>query len=283
LEENWQLPFPGDPDRTTTCRLVTPSGDGPWPWVLVVHGYTSHGDWGFFPELSRRLVDRAIATVRVSLSGSALGPDRRSLAAPEVFARNTYTDELEELARVAARAARHPLLSDRRAVLGHSRGGAMGLVHAAETGGYRACVGWAAMDSILRFSPQRLEQWRRDGFLEVRHFGSGSTARLERSVLDDAERHRARLDPLAACARLEAAWLFLVGDRDRSVPPEDGARLAAAMPPGRGRCVVVRDADHAFGARDPIREVPDALEQLWSTTTAFLAEQLGGTRAHCEG
>lgn len=279
LEQNWLLPrpTPTDPSRATHARVVVPGRDGPYPWVLVVHGYTSHGDWGFFPELSQRLAARGIATVRVSLAGSGLGEDRRSLAFPERFAINTYADELDELAAVAARALREPsLAADRRATLGHSRGGAMSLVHAAEFGGYRACTGWAAMDSILRFTPARLAAWRRDGSIEVRHYPSGSNARLDVTVLERAEAQRQRLDPMRACSQLDGHALFIAGARDRSVPPADGHRLAEAVPDGRGRCHVIADADHVFGARDPLTAIPPPLEELFAVTIGFLAAHLVG-------
>jgi pimeloyl-ACP methyl ester carboxylesterase len=278
LEQNWLLPCGSaeDPERATRCRAVIPNRPGPHPWTLIVHGYTSHGDWGFFPELSRRLAAGGIASVRVSLSGSGLADDRRTLAFPERFAKNGYADELAELAAVARRArAASELDADRRATLGHSRGGAMSLVHAAEDGGYRASVGWAAMDSILRFSTERLAAWRRDGSIEVRHFAARTRARLDRCVLDRAEAERERLDPLRACTQLPGRALLMVGELDRSVPPDDGRRLAAAVPDGRGRCHVIAGADHVFGARDPLGAIPPPLEELFAVTTAFLAERSG--------
>jgi len=267
-----EQPFAGEPGRVLRWRTVVPRGTSRAPAVLVVHGYTSHGDWGFYPLLSERLAARGIATVRVSLSGSALGPDRRSLAAPEVFATNTYVKELDELALVRDRMQADPrLCPERRAILGHSRGGAMAVVHAAEDGGYRAVVGWAAMDSILRFSPERLAEWREQGHVMVRHYAAGVHARLDVSVLHAAEAARERLDVLRACARLRCPALFVVGSQDRSVPVTDGERMAAASEAAE---LLTVEGDHVFDARDPLDHVPAALAQVVDGTEAFLVRTL---------
>ena len=115
-------------------RLVQPAGRGPFPCVLQVHGYTLYADWGFHPELSRWLAARGIASVRFDFSGDGREPGGGVDFG--VLARNTYLAELEDLAAVHRWMLAEPRIdAGRLALVGHSRGGAMGLLHAAETGG----------------------------------------------------------------------------------------------------------------------------------------------------
>ena len=49
-------------------------------------------------------------------------------------------------------------------LVGHSRGGGLALIHAAESGTCRGVVTWAAVATFDRFDEPTKELWRRDGF-----------------------------------------------------------------------------------------------------------------------
>lgn len=253
-------------------------GAGSTPYVLLVHGYRSSFALGFYPELCRRLAEAGLAAVALNLSGSGIGDDYETFDDPEAFARNTYTRELEDIERVRAAidAGRWPELDPvRGAVFGHSRGGAMAILHAAERGDYRALVTWAAMDAVLRFSPERIALWREQGFLFVFDPRTGDEHRLEVSALEDAEQNAARLDIHAACARLRCPSLFVHGRRDAALEHRAAERLAQATASGLGTVRLIDRAGHSFGARHPLREVPPVLEEAIDATLGFLLHNLG--------
>ncbi len=275
IERRFELP--GSVSGSAVRGLVAlPDGDGPFPFVVFVHGYTVSCEWGFYPELSRRLAEHGIASVRFVFSGDGIGADLRTVVDLDAVARNGYTDELADLAGVRAFADAQPELdAERAAVLGHSRGGGMALVHAAEDGAYRTVVGWAPMDSILRFSPERLDQWRRNGEVFVRHHTLDRRVRLCRSVLEDAERNLDRLDIVAQCGRLRCPILVVNGGRDPGLPPASGQRLIAACPMPGSCQVTIEDAGHTFGARDPLPDpMPPRLERLLSVTVEWLDQSI---------
>lgn len=261
--------------RTLRGRVVLPQGgSGPYPVVFIAHGYTSFMDWGFFPVLSRRLADLGIASLRWNFSGSGIGADLTTMTEPGVFEHNSYLHELEDLRvlREALDEGRWPELDPQRcSILGHSRGGAMSLVHAAEHGGYRSVVTWAAMDRILQFSLQRLELWQRQGYLEVMHWTAGRRLRLDVGTLHAAQAHAARLDVLAASRRLALPWLIVMGDADRTLPFEVAERLQAAGGPRSELCRIV-GGDHTFGARHPQNSpLPPTLEKALEASCEYLA------------
>ena len=273
---------PGNPDgspqeRTVRGRLTLPEGPGPHPVVLIAHGYTTFMDWGFFPEIADRLAAQGVASLRFNFSGSGIGPDLVSPTEPERFARNSYLHELDDLATVRAALDRGdwPLLDpDRVGILGHSRGGAMSLIHAAEHRGYRALVTWAAIDRILQFTPERLAQWRVDGVVDVMHWTARRTWQLDVSTLRAAEQHAERLDVLAACRKVPAPVLVVMGDADAGLAPAVAENLAAAAGE-RGELCWVPGGDHTFGARHPLRRpLPDTLERVLEATTQHFRRHL---------
>lgn len=261
--------------RPVRVRIVAPEGEGPWPCALLVHGYGVSSEWGFWPPFAQRLAGRGIATARVAFSGDGVGDDLRTVEDLDAVSRATYVAELEDLRAVRARLDAVAELDTRRvALVGHSRGGGIGAIHAAEDGRYRAVALWGAFDAILRFSLGRISMWREQGRIDVMHHGLERRIWLDGSVLESAERNGERLDVLAACHRLTCPVLVVHGARDRCLPLSSARRIADAAP--RAELVVIEDAGHAFGARDPLVEVPPRLERLLDVTTDWLVRQLPG-------
>lgn len=266
-----------DSERVLRGRFVPATlGPAPWPCVTMVYGHTSFMDWGFYPELSHRLAAVGIASVRFNYSGDGLGEDLETFENEALFARTGYGWELDDLARVRAYTLEHPEIDDRRcAVLGHSRGGGMALLHAAECGDYRAVITWNAIDEVLRFSSERLAEWEENGQIRVQHWTAGRRARKDVSVLRHARTHAQRFDIPSACGRLQCPTLILQAADDRSVPESAAHAIASACPPGLARVQVIPDADHVFGGRHPLREIPASLSAALDATVNFALDQLG--------
>jgi pimeloyl-ACP methyl ester carboxylesterase len=276
-----QEPFRLDLQPGRAIRgVVTRPADRPpggTPFVLVVHGFKGFLRWGFFPELHRRLAAAGMAAVAYNESGSGVGEDLETFDDDAGFEANTYSRELADLeaVRTAVEAGKWPSLNHQMgAILAHSRGGAIALLHAAERPGLRAAVAWAALDSVVRWDAGTRAQWLRDGVLLVPNARTGQTHRVGLGLLRDAEANAARLDVAAACARLTLPVLLYHGDRDESVPPEALERLAAALPPGLGEARLVRGAGHTFGAVHPFAGTTPELEEVLGGSLAFLARHL---------
>ena len=152
----FQLTWPDDASRVIRGRVTLPSGhsSGALPWVLVLHGFKGFMDWGFFPELSRRIARGGMAAVAFNTSGSGIGEDLMSFTEEDAFAKATITRQLEDVERVRRCASSGELASldpSRAGLFGHSRGGGVAYLHAAETGAYRALATWAAVADMDRF------------------------------------------------------------------------------------------------------------------------------------
>ncbi len=263
--------------RRIRGRIEPPWGSAvePWPTVIVLHGFKGFMDWGFFPELGRRLARAGFAAVLFNMSGSGIGPDLESFTEEEAFAQNTFSRELEDLGSVrrflAARSAFDPA---RLGLFGHSRGGGIALLHAAAAGDVAALVTWAAISTVERFSAEVVRTWREEGFLLVRNTRTGQDLRLGLDVLRDVVEHRAALDIRAACGRIAAPTLLLHGEADESVPSAEAQALAQAFRPGVARLSLHAQAGHTFGARHPLQEIPPSLERALDETIGHFRANL---------
>ncbi|MBI5432585.1 MAG: alpha/beta fold hydrolase [Planctomycetes bacterium] len=277
-ERPFRLTYPDEPGRSVRGVVVLPaSAVKPVPFVLIVHGFMGFMDWGFFPLLAERLVARGLAAIRFDLSGSGVGDDSVDFSAPEALERDTPSRSLEDIARVRAFCEREvPELDARRVgLVGHSRGGALALLHAAERPDTLAVVTWNSLASFARWDEATVRAWRRDRFLSIANGRTKQVFRLSTALLDDLAFHGARLDPVARCLGLAVPTLLVCGEADETVAPNASTELADSL--ADARLERIAGAGHTFGARHPFGEPEPELERALQRTEEFLSTRLETT------
>jgi len=119
--------------------LHTPLGNKKYPTIVLCHGFM--GDklgpppWGFV-AFARRLAKQNFAVLRFDfLGGGESGGE---------FKNQSITSELEDLKKIISWVAKQPWYNSKIGIVGHSRGGAVGLVHASRNRKINTVVTWAA-------------------------------------------------------------------------------------------------------------------------------------------
>jgi dienelactone hydrolase len=238
------------------------------PVVVLCHGFKGFMDWGFLPYVSTRLARAGFVSVSLNASGCGVGDDPLVMDDEEAFFRDTYTRQLEDIARVREYARGLEGVDPRRdALLGHSRGGGMCVISAAEEPP-AALVTWAAIDQSDRFDEATKALWRAEGELRIPNGRTGQIHRLSVEALDDFERNAGRLDIVAAAARYGGPLLAIHGRDDATVPWAAAERLAQAGP--RGASLILDGASHGFEATHPMEHAPEALEAAIGATLHHL-------------
>lgn len=252
-----------------------PEGPPPRTAVVVVHGFKGYKDWAFFPWLAERLVGSRHAVVTFNLTGSGIGSgDPHAFSDLEAFAENTYSRELADVGAVmeAVRGGLVPRVPDRIGLVGHSRGGADAILHAASDPHVEALVTWAAVHDLDRWSDETRRTWREQGRIFVLNARTGQQMPLGLELLEDFEARREALDVTSAAARVGAPWLIVHGTDDETVAPE-AARILARANPG-ARLHLVEGAGHTFGAVHPFAGPGAPLESAMTATLRHLREHL---------
>jgi len=259
------------------------AGPSPHAVVVVCHGFKGFKNWGFFPELGRRLAGAGFVTVLFNFSGSGIGPDLENFTELDRFADDTTSKQIEDLgcildALAAGRLGSAPTDRSRIAVLGHSRGGAVALLRACADRRVRAVVTWAGVATLWRYSERELAEWRRRGFMEFLNTRTQQMMRLRSTLIDDLEANRARFDLLAAVAALDVPLLVVHGEQDVSVPVAEAQALAAAA---ASRCTlhVIPRTGHTFDAVHPWAGSTPALDAAIATTIDWLRVELNARAA----
>lgn len=258
--------------------LRIPEGRPPRSAVVVLHGFKGFKDWGFFPNLSDALASDGHAVVSVNFSLNGIGADPLEFTELEDFARNTLSREVDEAVAVIDALGGPdilPLSPRRIGVFGHSRGGGIAVLAAAERPRVRALATWAAVADFDRWDDATKEEWREEGRIHVLNGRTGQQMPLDLTLLDDFEANRERLDVTAAAGRLEMPWLIAHGTDDPAVSFDDARALADAAP--HAELLAVEGAGHTFEVGHPFEgPSPEYAQVLERTRDHFRAALLGG-------
>jgi pimeloyl-ACP methyl ester carboxylesterase len=266
----------GDPIRGDVWSGETRSADAA---IVVCHGFKGFKDWGFFPYTAEQLVVRTgHPVITFNFSGNGIGPDMENFTELDKFERNTFSQELDDLAVVldAAQAGELPGLTSRRrfGLLGHSRGGITTVITAAEDERVICLVTWNSVAYADRWSAEQRKEWRRSGRIEILNSRTGQVLPLGMALLEDSERNAERLDVLKAASLLRVPYLVIHGTDDESVSVADGVRLAEAGDASTTRLQLIEGAAHTFGAVHPFQGTTEHLTRAIEVTADWLTKHL---------
>ena len=249
----------------------------PRPAVVVLHGFKGFKDWGMFPPFAERLARAGVTAVSLNLSGSGVD-DQGNFSRPDRFSRNTFSAELEDLARLVDVLAAGELgvpPPTGIGLLGHSRGGGISVLQTARDPRIRTLVTWAAISSVERWAPAEQQAWREAGVKEIVNARTGERLPLSTDILDDIGRHATgALDILGAAARVAVPWLIVHGSDDESVSPLEGEALQAASGRDTTSLLEVEGGGHTFGAAHPWKGATPELERVFDASLRHLSASL---------
>jgi len=216
--------------------------------VVIAHGLTSDKErpWSF--ALSELLQRSGIASIRIAFSGNGESEGR--------FEDSNITKEVADLGAVLDALDRR-----RIAYVGHSMGGAVGVLRAVQDARICALVSLAGVAHTLEFT-RRLFADRTPG---VDCMLDKPQCPLTQKFLDDL----AVIESVVPRAsEVRVPWLLVHGMADEIVPVSDSADMVAGAgdrnPP---RLINLDGVDHSFGGA--------GTERMTSTVVPWLVEVLG--------
>lgn len=258
----------------------TPHGVAPSSAVLVVHGFKGFKDWGFFPHVCERLASVGHLVVSFNFSLNGVGASLDEFDDLDAFGRNTVSREVDEAIWMLGklRAGEWSKGKPPRSVglLGHSRGGGVATIVAAEAGdAVTSLASWAGISTFRRWTDSQLDDWRTKGVTHILNARTGQEMPLFRTLWDDIRTNAARLNVLSAATRVRARWLVVHGSEDPVVPLSEARALAAAAPSAALK--IVKGSGHTFEATHPAKRAPPpGLEAALDATLRHFRDTLPG-------
>ncbi|HEU4719624.1 MAG TPA: alpha/beta fold hydrolase [Bacteroidia bacterium] len=260
---------------------LPPLGKSPLPVIVFVHGFKGFKDWGHWPLVAEHLSRAGFAVVRFNFSHNGTSPENQvEFVRPDLFGKNTFSKELDDVSLVIDSLSWHVghdsvFDPSRLGLLGHSRGGGIALLAAAQDKRVKAVATWAGVsDFEPRVNPPETEKWKREGVRFVENTRTGQQLPVNYSFREDFYANRNRLDIKRSVAGMEVPMLVVHGTADRTVPFREAEQLHSWNM--FSRFVAVEEGDHTFGGRHPweSRELPALTVKALQPTIAFFRENL---------
>ncbi len=244
------------------------------PCVLILHGFKGFKDWGFFPELARRIAAAGGIAIRFNFSLNGMEEGEDTVRYPERFAQNTVSQELADAEQVLQQLQRGQVRElcgshwdgKRIFLFGHSRGGGVGLLLFARHPEIQRAALWASISRFNRFTERQKAFWRQHGAIEVKNARTGQVLQMSVRYLEDLESHRREYDLLQIMRSLDRPVLLVHGEQDLTVPLAEAQALYEAAPPGIARLYVVPKTGHTFGIAHPWDGTRPAFEEAVRVT-----------------
>ena len=254
------------------------------PVILFIHGFKGFKDWGAFPDLYEELARAGFAVVAFNLSLNGVGASMLEFEKPELFRRQTFSQDLRDVGTVIRalknkeiQSEKAVLDTDRIGILGHSRGGHTAVVAAAEYSEIQCLVTWSAVaDYNKRWSKEMISDWEKKGFTEIKNSRTGEILPLDKVVYDDAMGNANRLIAINRVQELYIPSMFIAGKNDEAVPYNETELLYRKSPADEKEIRLIEGAGHTFQVSHPFQEedFPPAFSEALDLTEGWFLDHL---------
>lgn len=256
----------------------------PLPIILFVHGFMGFKDWGPFPDLCYELAGNGFAVIAIDLSLNGIGDRPGMLDRSDLLERQTFSQDLRDIQSVLQALQLGTLPTNHYAldptkigIIGHSRGGHLAVIAAAECIEIQSIVTWAAIaDYSKRWNASMIKSWETSGSVSITNARTQQIFNLQKSVYDDLTSHADRLLAIKRVRELYIPCLFLHGKDDDTVSYTEAQRLYDACPSADKSLIILEHTGHTFGGSHPFEaeEFPPSLTELLAVTAQWFKDTL---------
>lgn len=273
------FPITGKHNKSISTDLYFNQTNKQKPLVIFCHGYKGYKDWGAFELMSLNFLKADIALLKFNFShnGCTLNqpidfPDL------EAFGNNNYIKELDDLESIInwicnAKEFKNEIDINNITLIGHSRGGAIAVLKAAEDSRIKKLITWAALCDLNRamfHEGADLEQWKEDGVLYVLNGRTKQKMPHYIQFYNNFIKNKTRLSVENAAKKMMIPHLIIHGDNDLSVPFLHAQNLHRWNT--TSKLIVVPKSNHVFGASQPWTKtkLPTNFKFVLEKTIAFI-------------
>lgn len=251
------------------------------PVVIYAHGINGFKDWGNFDLIAKQFAEAGFVFIKFNFSHNGTTPDTpEDFTDLEAYGNDNYTIQLDDLKVVIdwvcdennefAEAINTHTIN----LIGHSKGGGMVLLKAAEDIRVKSVATWAAVSECKTpwksWSKEKMEEWQHTG---VQYLVNGRTKQnmpLYYQLYQNYIEHEHRLSIEEAVKALKIPLLICHGTEDPAVPIEQAYELHHWKPDAE---LFTVESDHVFGRKHPWHEdaLPQPAQDVVDKTLSFFS------------
>ena len=254
------------------------AGHSSCPILLIIHGFRGSKNWGFFPTIAEEFAQNGSIVISWNMSLNGYSKNSQYIDQPDNFARNTITQEMVDTQSII-----DSILQDDRIisgdirshwngdihVLGHSRGGGIGILISAKNPSIKKLALWNTISRFGRFTERQKKLWSETGTFPIDETEDGKVIAMNYTYISDLEFHSDEYSPLRAITEVSADILIVHAEQDMTVPIREAYALQEKSHSAHMHSIP--QAGHIFGCTHPFTEMTSSLRDAIDTTTAFFS------------
>ena len=252
------FPVIGKHNKSISTDLCFNQTNNQKPLVIFCHGYKGYKDWGAFDLMVSNFLKAGLALLKFNFSHNGCTPDQ-PIDFPDLdaFGNNNYTKELDDLESIinwicTTTKFKNEIDTNNITLIGHSRGGAIAIIKAAEDARIKKLVTWAAvsdLDRTMFHEGAELNKWKEDGVLYILNGRTKQKMPHYIQFYHNYSKNKERLDVKKAVKQLSIPQLIVHGEGDLAVPVIHAENLHQWNP--ASELMLLPKANHVFGASQP--------------------------------
>ncbi|MEO1049808.1 MAG: dienelactone hydrolase [Bacteroidota bacterium] len=248
------------------------------PIILFIHGFKGFKDWGHFNLVADFFMRSGFVYAKLNTSLNGTTPEHTTdFVDLEAFGQNNFSIELDDIEvtidHLFSEASPVPpgeIDLQKLYLIGHSRGGGLALMKAAEDKRVKKVASWAAINDLeKRWPEEALSAWQKEGVQYIYNARTDQQMPLYYQIVEDFHEHRDRLDIPNIVKRLDQPLLFLHGTADETLPYRMAEEMKAWNP--ESELMLIDNGSHTFGGAHPWEgdEIPHHSQLAIDRTLAF--------------
>lgn len=245
------------------------SGDS----IIFVHGFKGFKDWGFGPYLADYLTNEGFFTITFNFSHNGIGENISEFSELDKFSKNTFSREVRELNEIITAFGNNFFdigSKGKLGLIGHSRGGAISVLTAAQRKDVNAVALWASISKLDRYSERQKIEWRKKGVFEVLNTRTNQVMRLGIDLLDDIDKNsHSSLSIEKAVKNLNKPLLIAHGDQDLAVKINEAEEIYGWADKSKTEFFKLFGTGHTFDIVHPFAGSNEKFEKLLNKTSFF--------------
>lgn len=249
------------------------------PVIIFIHGFKGFKDWGTFGLISNYIAKKGFVMIKLNLSHNGTTLEKpQEISDFEAFGNNNLSIELDDIGELLEQLSNGPDIIPEKNInrkkiilLGHSRGGSLAILKAAEDKRVKILITLSAVEDYLkRYSEETVERWQKEGVIKIPNTRTGDEYPLYYQMYEDMLNHNSRLNIKENARKIKIPWLVIHGNNDKTVPYNHGLHLSATNP--ETELYLVEGADHTYGGYHPYpeKELPSHTLQFLQKTIDFI-------------
>lgn len=274
MKKYTNLTYTGAEGRKSPYDLYLADDSGNKPIVVFAHGYKGFKDWGAWGLVGESFANAGFDFLKFNFSHNG-GTVEEPIDFPDLdaFSQNTYTKELADLEAISKLITQTRIevngqkkTWNKIALIGHSRGGGIAILHAAKDQAVSHLATWASVSDFGERFNFDMEAWKRDGVTYVVNGRTKQNMPHLYAYYEDFMEHEEELKIETAARKMDIPWLIAHGSNDEAVDQSHPQRLKEWS--RNAELFETAGIGHTFGAIHPWpkKELPEALGKVVDRT-----------------